>query len=202
MLQMNEINDVYCDALVSDGEYLVFGSFWGRDTAVQELLARLTLSGSEGGFPHLSFDGSLSDRVKVENYTVKVGNPDRLDKLSGRMPKSNLFGDLVQVWLFDKKARTPDYVNRQAYYLAQPDLSINPAEHDDNVWRLVKDVCHIPLLDHWQPRVLTLMREQGWLKQVEGYQINLTQLTIPEEVFEEAISDRVRWGDFTIEAVA
>ena len=122
MLIMNELNDVYCDALVCDDGYLVFASCWGRDTAIQELLARLTLTSSEGGLSQLSFDGYLeSNIVKVENHSVKIGNPDRLDKMTGRMPKSNLFGDLVHVWLFDKKARLPDYSNRQAYLLIQPD---------------------------------------------------------------------------------
>jgi len=48
MLAINEVNDVYCDALVCDEGYLVFASCWGRDTAIQELLARLTLATSEG----------------------------------------------------------------------------------------------------------------------------------------------------------
>ncbi len=111
MLAVNEINDVYCDALVCDEGYLVFASCWGRDTAIQELLARLTLTANEGGISQLSFDGHVASengdtsdsKLRFENYPAKIGNPDRLDKMTGRMPKSNLFGDLVHVWLFDKK---------------------------------------------------------------------------------------------------
>ena len=195
MLAINEVNDVYCDALVCDEGYLVFASCWGRDTAIQELLARLTLTTSEGGISQLSFDGYLSPITRVENHSVKIGNPDRLDKMTGRMPKSNLFGDLVHVWLFDKTTRTPDYVNRQAYLLLLPG-------QDDQVnqtWNLIKQVCHLPLLEHWQETVFSLMREQHWLKLIEGYEMNLLCINIPEDEFNSAISQKVTAGQLSVQ---
>jgi hypothetical protein len=196
MLAINEVNDVYCDALVCDQGYLDFASCWGRDTAIQELLARLTLTTSEGGISQLSFDGYLSSGlVRVENHPVKIGNPDRLDKMTGRMPKSNLFGDLVHVWLFDKTVRTPDYVNRQAYLLLLPGQD----DQDSQTWSLIKQVCHLPLLDHWQEVVFSLMREQRWLKLIEGYEMNLLCINIPEEEFNVAISHKVSAGQLTVQ---
>jgi len=196
MLAINEVNDVYCDALVCDEGYLVFASCWGRDTAIQELLARLTLATSEGGISQLSFDGYLSSGiVRVENHPVKIGNPDRLDKITGRMPKSNLFGDLVHVWLFDKTTRTPDYVNRQAYLLLLP----GQGDQVNQTWNLIKQVCHLPLLEHWQETVFSLMREQHWLKLIEGYEMNLLSINIPEEEFNDAISHKVTVGQLTVQ---
>jgi len=195
MLAINEVNDVYCDALVCDEDYLVFASCWGRDTAIQELLARLTLTTSEGGISQLSFDGYLSSMTRVENHPVKIGNPDRLDKMTGRMPKSNLFGDLVHVWLFDKTTRTPDYVNRQGYLLVLPG-------QDDQVnqtWNLIKQVCHLPLLEHWQETIFSLMREQHWLKLIEGYEMNLLSINIPEDEFNSAISQKVTAGQLSVQ---
>ncbi len=195
MLAMNEVNDVYCDALVCDEGYLVFASCWGRDTAIQELLARLTLTTSDGGISQLSFDGYLSPITRVENHPVKIGNPDRLDKMTGRMPKSNLFGDLVHIWLFDKTTRTPDYVNRQAYLLLLPGQD----DQANQTWSLIKQVCHLLLLEHWQETVFSLMREQNWLKLIEGYEMNLLSINIPEDEFNIAISQKVTAGQLSVQ---
>lgn len=203
MLAVNEINDVYCDALVCDEGYLVFASCWGRDTAIQELLARLTLTANEGGIAQLSFDGHVSSekvdtsdtRLRFENYPAKIGNPDRLDKMTGRMPKSNLFGDLVHVWLFDKKARQPDYVNREAYLLMQ----LGQDNQQEGAWDLIKQVCHLPLLEHWQNSIINLMQEQGWLKLISGHGINVISITLPEEQFNGEIIQRVTSGQLTLQ---
>ncbi|MFW5442686.1 MAG: hypothetical protein ACKE51_00035 [Methylococcaceae bacterium] len=189
MLAINEVTDVYCDALVCDDGNLVFASCWGRDTAIQELLARLTLTGSEGGISQLSFDGNVdeSSSVKFESLSAKIGNPDRLDKMTGRMPQSNLFGDLVHVWLFDKKVRQPDYVNRRAYLLVLPGVD----DHDEMAWGLIRQVCHLPLLEHWRQTIIDLMREWGWLKLVSGHGIDLISISIPEDEFNAEITDKV-----------
>ena len=203
MLAVNEINDVYCDALVCDEGYLVFASCWGRDTAIQELLARLTLTANEGGIAQLSFDGHVSSengdssdtRIRFENYPAKIGNPDRLDKMTGRMPKSNLFGDLVHIWLFDKKARQPDYVNREAYLLMQ----LGQDNQQQGAWDLIKQVCHLPLLEHWQSCIMDLMQEQGWLKLISGHGIDVISITLPEEQFNVEIRQRVTSGQLTLQ---
>ncbi len=199
MLAINEVNDVYCDALVCDEGYLVFASCWGRDTAIQELLARLTLTGSEGGISQLSFDGNVdkSSPIQFVNFPVKIGDPDRLDKMTGRMPKSNLFGDLVHVWLFDKKVRLPDYVNREAYLLVLPGQN----DHDEMAWGLIKQVCHLPMLGHWRQTIIDLMRESGWLKLVTGHSIDLISISIPEDEFNTEISRMVKTGELIIEVV-
>jgi len=198
MLTMNEVNDVFCDALVCDDGYLVFASCWGRDTAIQELLARITLPASEGGISQLSFGGhvSRSSAVKFENYPVKIGSPDRLDKMTGRMPKSNLFGDLVHVWLFDKKVNMPDFVNREAYLLLLP----GQGSQDEMAWELVKQVCHLPLLSHWQDNMMNLMREKGWLKQCPGHGINLISIHIEEDELDVEMTRMVQQGQLKTES--
>jgi hypothetical protein len=162
MLVLDTLHDVYCDALVCDDGYLVFASLWGRDTAIQELLARLSLSLSEGGLTQLQFDDEHDSRY---SRLARIGNPDRLDKMSGRMPKANLFGDIVHLWLFDKRVKLPDYANRQAYLL----MLSGQKNVLEMTWNLIKDVCHLPLLEHWQDAVLKLMRDERWLKVEEGY---------------------------------
>ena len=183
MLVIDELHDVFCDALVDDDGWLVFASCWGRDTAIQELLARLTLPDSEGGLSKLTF---LDDAM---NRTVSIGNPDRLDKMTGRMPKANLFGDIVHLWLFDKKAVTPDFVNRRAYLLLLPDQDDYAA-----TWALIKSVCPLPLLDYWQDAVVNVCRRLGWLRGIKGYRINAVSIDLPDEEFGAQLGDMIRQG--------
>ncbi len=50
LLTLSAIHDVYADAyLADDSGRLLFLSVWGRDTALQELLARLQLPRSDNG---------------------------------------------------------------------------------------------------------------------------------------------------------
>ena len=104
---------VYADAYVLDeANHLVFLSVWGRDTALQELLARLTIPVHEGGLEQFKLrapDGRMT--------LVFPGNPERLAKHTGRMPRGNLFGDVAQLWLFDPLIEEPDRVNRRAILL-------------------------------------------------------------------------------------
>jgi len=183
MLVIDELHDVFCDALVDEDGWLVFASCWGRDTAIQELLARLTLPDSEGGLSKLTF---LDDAM---NRTVGIGNPDRLDKMTGRMPKVNLFGDIVHLWLFDKKAVTPDFVNRRAYLLLLPDQDDYAA-----TWALIKSVCPLPLLDYWQDAVVNVCRRNGWLKGIKGYRINAVSIDLPDEEFGAQLGELIRQG--------
>lgn len=195
MLILDDIYDVYCDALVCDDGYLVFASLWGRDTAIQELLARVSLSRSEGGLTQLQFLDEHAD--SRHGQLARIGNPERLDKMNGRMPKSNLFGDIVHLWLFDKLVKTPDYASRQAYSLLLP----GQGDQLEISWNLVRSVCHLPLLEHWRDAVLKLMRDQRWLKVLEGYRVDLLAIDIPEAEFDQAVSQMVRNGDLTIGSV-
>lgn len=185
LLTIDELHDVFCDAVVDDREGgLIFASFWGRDTAIQELLARLTLPGVDGGLSRMTFIGPEGRRKRVD-----IGNPERLDKLTGRMPKTNLFGELVQLWLFAKKAATPDFANRSAYLLLLPEQ-----DADESVWNLIRAVCPLPLLAHWQNAVLTLCTRNQWLRKLEGYRINAVAIDLPDDEFGSQISEWVKQG--------
>lgn len=76
---LDECPDLYLDACVCDEQRgLVFMSAWGRDTAVQEFLARLTLGAAEGGIEHF--------HVVHEHRSIPVfvGNVDMLEKRTTR----------------------------------------------------------------------------------------------------------------------
>jgi hypothetical protein len=196
------MHGIYCDALVDDDEFLVFASLWGRDTAIQELLARLVMSSSEGGISQLKFI-SQDNEPNVRNL-IRIGNPDRLDKITGRMPKKNIFGDMVHCWLFDTRVRSPDFSNRSAYLLNPHDqLNIDKSKIHDEVreqtWQLIKAVCHIPLLDLWQNSIMNLLFKNGWIETVHGYAIDNISIHLPEEEFEAVISQMIVAGDLSLD---
>jgi hypothetical protein len=188
LLALDSVYGIFCDAWVADGdEMLVFASFWGRDTAIQELLARLTLSTAEDGLTQLYLTGGAAK-------TLRVGNPDRLDKLTGRMPKTNLFGDIAQLWLFDKTVREPDFSNRKVYRLARPDQ----ADPTQDFWDMIKLVSHLPLLDSWQAVLTGLARSEGWLKIHQGYHLNALAIELPEQAFESRVTRLIQAGELTV----
>ncbi len=188
LLILESVYGIYCDAWVADDDdWLVFASFWGRDTAIQEFLARLTLSTAEDGINQLYLTGGTAK-------TLRIGNPERLDKLTGRMPKANLFGDIVQLWLFDKTVREPDYANHKAVRLQQPSEDFPKQEG----WELLKLVSPLPLLDPWQSILTELARSEGWLKIHAGFKLVALAIELPEQTFEQQISRLIQAGMLTV----
>lgn len=196
LFEVDDMQGVYADGFVTDeAAHLLFGSFWGRDTAIQGLLARLSLPTSEGGLYRLK----LVDCDSQSSRELVIGDADRLAKLTGRMPKANLFGDVVQLWLYDNQVLSPDLGARRA-------LRLLPAEVDDfnaaldgtlagvSVWDLVKAVCHLPLLDAWRQDVLDLARAQGWLKFYTGVGVNALAVDLDSDQLEAQIEERLLSG--------
>lgn len=82
---LKEVPALYLDAYVADDAgQAVFMSFWGRDTAIQELLAKLTLFANEGGLSGLTLAGddgqrlTLADRSNYEKRAMRGYRDTRL----------------------------------------------------------------------------------------------------------------------------
>jgi len=157
LYQVDECPDLYVDACVCDEQRnLVFLSVWGRDTAIQEFLARLTLGREERGLEqfHIVVDGrSLPVFPRV----------DMLEKRTTRQMRGTLFGSLLHLWLFDSRCMAPDRANHVAYALIEADA--NPQQR---LWPLVMDVCPLPLLQHWHEPVMELLVQQEMLQRLPG----------------------------------
>src|SRR3990167_11027618 len=145
MLNLDFNYSVYCDGLLTNQDSeLLFMSVWGRDTDITELLARLTLPDHP--------DGIRSFVAKGDGHAIKVvvPNPKLLDKQHGRSPGS-VFGELIQLFVFARSLQQPDRVNREAWAL----FRIQEGKLDiPDVWPLVMETCHVPLLPHWREPVL------------------------------------------------
>ena len=75
---------------------LLFLSVFGRDTSIQQLLASFALGAKEGGLTQFKLQ-----RPGAGDELVLIGDAGRLEKLTGRLPRQNLFGNLTHAWIFD-----------------------------------------------------------------------------------------------------
>lgn len=192
LYRIEECSDLMADAcLCDDDRRLIFASIWGRDTAVQEFLARLTLVSGEHGLDHFHL---LTD----ENISIPafVGDTTRLEKRQTRAYRRTLFGSLLNVWLIDKRCVTPDRSNGTA-------LALLPKSTDQTslrLWRLVQDTCSLPLLDHWRDSVLDLLRAKSMLTPLSFALGPLAgfRLVIDLPVLSWALGEMIRNGTLTV----
>ncbi|MGJ8518410.1 hypothetical protein [Carnimonas bestiolae] len=150
---VEEAPELLADAFVADDDgLLVFSSFWGRDTAVQQLLANLTLSPDEGGLTSLTLGDPHRQRLFVANR-------DHYEKRSTRTRRRTCFGELVNLWLLHRRCIAPDRVNRRAYVLFTREMGT--LERGQLLWRRIQDLSPYPLLDSWQRPVMKVLRDHN-----------------------------------------
>ncbi|WP_337261516.1 MULTISPECIES: hypothetical protein [unclassified Serratia (in: enterobacteria)] len=188
---IDECPELMADACVCDSNgTLIFLSLWGRDTAIQTFLARLTLERDEQGLNQFHL---LTEKASVP---VVVGNVERLEKCSTRQYRRTLFGSLVNLWLFDKRCAKPDKANAKALAL----LHKTTPSHTDRLWALVRETCPLPLLDHWRDVLMPLLLSQSMLTRLplalgalDGYEL---RLDVP--VLTQLLGDMIRQRILTV----
>ena len=193
------LSDVYVDACLRDAEgRLLFLSCYGRDTSIQQMLASFTLPATSGGLE--SFH--LLDANK-RRHAVNVGDTDRLEKLTGRLPRDNLFGNLVHTWVFDQSLQQIDFANRIAWLMDRQSSLQHASGIDRRIWEIYKQLSPVPLLDHWQSSLLEATRAESItafdqrslyepLGDIVAYRIQL------QESFLDTVSDRVKSQALTL----
>ena len=195
LMEVVEAPGLFADALLTDERgSLLFISLWGRDTAVQELLARMTLGNDEGGIRTLHINAEDGPQA------VHLDRMPCMDKHTGRMPPRNLFGDLIQLWVSDKLAIEPDRANRRALMLHRPD---DPdAVLQERLWNLVREVCHLPLLAEWREPVLAMLELNAWMQPRQGRSIAAWRLELGDPKLEQEISLRIRRRELRLNSPA
>lgn len=190
---IEECPDLYVDACVCDEQrQLIFLSAWGRDTVMQEFLARLTLGQDENGLEqfHVVLDGrSLPVFPQVE----------LLEKRTTRQFRGTLFGSLLHLWLFDRRCTRPDLANHLAFALLERD-----AIPHDRLWPLVMETCPLPLLQHWRQPVMEVLSQHGMLTALPTSlgALSAWRLALQLDVLEPTLGDLIRRGQLTTEAQA
>ena len=186
---IEELSDLCVDACITDESCnLIFGSFWGRDTVIQEILARITLNASE--------------ELALRSVTVVgegIHSPVYFDKefLEKQLAKSfpgTLFGSMTNLWLFDKRVQNPDYANGSAYILLK-DGFVDDADQA-RIWQQIVDLSPFPILDHWKDLVLDIVVQHEMIlnmKTLMGKAV-CRRIALKKDVLQNAISGLIRSG--------
>ena len=149
LLKITELPDVFADACLRDSlGQILFLSCYGRDTSIQQMLSAFQLPVSQGGLDSFHLVNEQEQR-----FLVAVGNPDNLTKMTGRLPRENLFGNLVHAWVFNPALQQPDYANRVVWLIDRKSQLQGSVRHE-RVWALYKQLSPLPLLDHWKVPLL------------------------------------------------
>lgn len=197
LFKILELSDLYADACIRDASGdLVFLSLFGRDTAINQLLAAFQLGDRDGGFSSIR----LLDEASGIKHQVSVRLASALTKFSGRLPKGKLLGNLVHTWVYDPALVTPNRASRTGWVLLDECLGGEGAtEHMiDRVWAMYQHLSPVPLLDSWkevvlrasEDRCLTLMNSTEFppLGRVSAVHVSL-----PDE-FGDFVSQLVKQG--------
>lgn len=199
---IKELQDIFIDACVRapTGE-LAFVSVFGRDGAVQQLYASLHLGIQEGGIRQLTLIDPERQQVVA---AIPVGDPKRLDKYSGRLPKDNLFGNLVHTWIYDENLVTASKATGSAWLLidrdTQPD---DEATIEARTWSLIEQLSPLPVLAHWREMVLftlgdALVTDLSRTPHAPVGRLHASLIALPEQ-FSDAISRLVRSGALALD---
>jgi len=203
LMQLDIIPDLYVDASLVDAyDKLLFLSLWGRDTAIQEFLAGISLANEEGGINSFFLSTGIKSSGDPQRKLIQIGEAKRLNHYSGRMPASNVFGgDMAHLWVFDRLVTEPDLANRRTIAISK---TINHSVDDETatqnrIWQLTKAICHLPLLDHWAKTVISTFYHHEWIKDFDGIGVNgaLIDLSLSDEV-ETEITQLIREGVLTL----
>ncbi len=191
MLSLPDVPGVFCDAHLIDEGLPRFLSLWGRDTAMHEFLARLTIPEREGGLR--AFD--IGQGREPGASRVMALEEDRLSKITARRA-GTLFGDLVQVWIYDRVAVAPDRANARALLLYRE----APDQVRTQLWDLLKQTLWLPVLDSWDDFVISQSTQRQWLRPVEGYGVGAWLIDLSDrDAVDAAFGEWIRQGRLPVD---
>lgn len=203
MFRIKEVADVFVDACVRDEEgRLLFLSCFGRDTAIQQLFAAFYLKVNEGGLEvfHLREAGAGAHDA---GEAVRVGAAESLQKLAGRLPRENVFGNLAHTWIYDPAIVRPNRATRTAWVLDPSGSSeTSPDEVRSRVWEVFKLLSPVPLLDEWQPVLMKACFDDCVKAMADSAfppigRISAQKVTVPDS-FLDTVSTLVKRGNLAL----
>jgi len=200
MFRIKEVADVFVDACVRDEEgRLLFLSCFGRDTAIQQLFAAFYLKPTEGGLEvfHLA---EPSAGAHTAGEAVRVRSAEGLQKLAGRLPRENVFGNLAHTWIYDPVIVRPDRAARTAWVIDPAhSAETKPEAVLSRVWEVFKLLSPVPLLDEWQPTLMKACFDECVKAMADSAfpplgRISAQKVTVPDS-FLSIVSTLVKRGD-------
>jgi len=177
-------NGLYLDAVVTTTDNKVqFLSVWGRDGVMQHFFASLTLPMSEGGLRVMTVNLPGSQKLVLDFAQAKS-----LTKRTTRLPKFTDVGEWVHTWLVHPSLLKPS--GQSMTVMSQTALPY------DELWPTLKQLCHLPLLKHWQTMLQSKL--QPHIDRLPSYGVFAYHLDLPIEAIETLISDALTQGELSI----
>jgi hypothetical protein len=184
MICINQQTGVFCDSYVGNDTGILFASFWGRNTSLQQFLARMELPPHEGGINELTFgvsEGNLQ--------TFFLQDTKNMQKLSGRVLGTIYGKDLSHIFIYDKSTVKIDYSNYKATILYFDNNQID----DCIIWKLLKALSSIPLLDIWMDQIIRVCYRDGYIDNIDGFGgVSALIVKLCEADFEQSISNMIK----------
>lgn len=150
--------DIHVDAMVCDelGQIVLLSAF-GRDGAIQQLLAAFHLPRDQGGIDTVVLESATAACPSwTHRSRALIGDPKRFSKLTGKLPRG-MFGQLAHVFIYDEGAVAPDHTGGSGWVLS---FGASAADHQARIWGLLKQLLPLPVLDHWKVPLLEAVADQ------------------------------------------
>ncbi len=184
MIYIKQQPSVFCDSFVANDAGILFASFWGRTTSLQQFVARMEIPTHEGGINELTFEIS-----KDESSTFFLQNTKNMQKLSGRVSGTIYGKDLSHIFIYDKSTVKIDYSSYKATILYFDDTQID----NSSIWKLLKELSPIPLLDIWMSQIIRVCHQDGYINNIDGFGgVSALIVELFEIDFEESISRMIK----------
>ncbi len=184
MIYIKQQPSVFCDSFVANDAGILFASFWGRTTSLQQFVARMEIPTHEGGINELTFEIS-----KDESSTFFLQNTKNMQKLSGRVSGTIYGKDLSHIFIYDKSTVKIDYSSYKATILYFDDTQID----NSSIWKLLKELSPIPLLDIWMSQIIRVCHQDGYINNIDGFGgVSALIVELCEIDFEESISRMIK----------
>lgn len=184
MIHIKQQASVFCDGFVANDTGILFASFWGRNTSLQQFLARMELPIHEDGINELTFEVS-----KETSQTFFLQNVKNMQKLSGRVTSTIYDKDLSQVFIYDKSTLKIDCATYRATILYFDNTQID----HQTIWKLLKELSPVPLLGTWMTHIINKCNQDGYLVKVNGFGgVSALIINLHETEFERSISKMIK----------
>lgn len=203
-----EMPDLQVDELCTNQDgYLSFLSVWGRDTATQELLARLTLPTNESASLAQGFNLVLESTSASSSNKILV-IPDQLEKTFSRTFGRTKFGSINNLWLYDNRAVKADKANHSAFVMLRDCSNIQSLaqlpQHPQfsNCLQQLIGVSPVPILEHWAPVVFQAACELKMVSLHTSYlgKALCVEIALQESTFQRRMSELICNGTLTVKA--
>lgn len=184
MIHIKQQSNVFCDSFVANNTGILFASFWGRSTSLQQFLARMELSVYEDGINQLTFEVSEGN-----DQTFPLQSSKNMQKLSGRVPDTIFDADLSHVFIYDKSTVNIDYSNHKATILYFDNIKID----NTAIWQLIKDISPIPLLDIWMEQMIDTCFKDEYIHHIDGFGgVGALVVDLDTDEFEGSVTQMIK----------